>query len=68
MTVTIHAEEMLPARELRLEAATVAEAAARAGLEPRTGLVIMVNGRLAEWMTPLSEGDVVEFLPALGGG
>jgi molybdopterin converting factor small subunit len=68
MTVTIHAEELLPASEVRLKAETVAEAAERAGLQPRTGLVILVNGRLAEWMTPLAEGDVVEFMPALGGG
>jgi molybdopterin converting factor small subunit len=68
MTITIHAEELLPASEVRLKAATVAEAAEQAGLKARTGLVILVNGRLAEWMTPLSEGDVVEFLPALGGG
>jgi molybdopterin converting factor small subunit len=30
--------------------------------------VILVNGRLAEWHTALAEGDVVEFMPALGGG
>lgn len=68
MTITILAEELLPGGEVRLKAATVAEAAERAGLQARTGLVIMVNGRLAEWMTPLAEDDVVEFLPALGGG
>ena len=68
MTVTIQAEELLAAGEMRLKAATVAEAAEQAGLQTRTGLVILVNGRLAEWMTPLADGDVVEFMPALGGG
>ena len=68
MTVTVLGEDLLTAQETRLEAATVAQAAERAGLKRVTGLVILVNGRLAGWQTPLADGDVVEFMPALGGG
>lgn len=66
--VTVLAEDLLAERETRLEAATVGQAAEVAGLTRRGGLVILVNGRLAEWQTPLADGDVVEFMPALGGG
>ena len=54
--------------EIDLEAATVAEAAERADIARRTGLVILVNGRIGDWQMALADGDVVEFLPALGGG
>jgi molybdopterin converting factor small subunit len=68
MTITVLAEDMLPAGQVQLEAQTVGEAAQAAGLARRTGLVILVNGRLADWQTRLADGDVVEFVPALGGG
>ena len=68
MAVKVIAEDMISSGEARLDATTVAEAAEAAGLGRRTGLVILVNGRLAEWQTALSDGDTVEFLPALGGG
>jgi molybdopterin converting factor small subunit len=71
MAIKVIAEDLLPpgtAAELTLAANTVAEAAEGAGLTRRTGLVILVNGRLADWTMALADGDVVEFLPALGGG
>jgi molybdopterin converting factor small subunit len=68
MPVTVQAEDLLPSERVVLEASSVAEAAEAAGLARRTGLVILVNGRLAEWQTPLADGDTVEFMPALGGG
>lgn len=68
MSVLVIAEDMIPSNEARLEAATVGEAAEAAGLKRRTGLVILVNGRLADWQTKLADGDTVEFMPALGGG
>lgn len=68
MSVRIIAEDMLPSHEAQLEAGTVGEAAEMVGLQHRTGLVILVNGRLADWKTALVDGDTVEFIPALGGG
>jgi molybdopterin converting factor small subunit len=68
MSVRIIAEDMLPSHEAQLEAGTVGEAAEAVGLARRTGLVILVNGRLADWKTALVDGDTVEFIPALGGG
>jgi molybdopterin converting factor small subunit len=68
LSVIVLAEDLLPVGETRVEATTVAEAAEAAGLTRRTGLVILVNGRLAEWRTQLVDGDVIEFMPALGGG
>lgn len=68
MHVVVESEGMLPGGRASVEARSVAEAAQAIGLAPRTGLVILVNGRLADWYTPLAEGDVVEFMPALGGG
>jgi molybdopterin synthase sulfur carrier subunit len=34
----------------------------------QTQLRIAVNGRFADWQTPLHEGDVVAFIPPVSGG
>lgn len=34
----------------------------------RAAVMILVNGRLAGWETTLQDGDLVELLPAVGGG
>ena len=31
-------------------------------------LILLVNGRMAHWQTPLSDGDVLKLVPAIGGG
>lgn len=72
MGVTVEAEELLPegqpARVSLRDAATVAEAMAQLPLKRSTGLVILVNGKLGQYDTPLADGDVVQLVPALGGG
>lgn len=37
-------------------------------LPPDVALIIMVNGRIAYWTTPLQDGDVLQLLPTIGGG
>ena len=47
---------------------TIAEIWARLGLGRSSGLVVIVNGRLANWSTELQDGDVVQLRRAPGGG
>lgn len=72
MRVEIHAEGLLPGRASRAlvldDACTVGEAASRLPLRRFTGLMILVNGKLARWDTVLHDGDEIELIPALGGG
>ena len=72
MRVTIEAEELLPGQPspvLILDSpSTVGEAVTLLPLTRSTGLMILVNGKLAQWETALQDGDVVELIPALGGG
>jgi sulfur carrier protein ThiS len=50
------------------EVCTVGDVIERLRLPRATGLVILVNGRLAHWGTELRDGDTVELLPVVGGG
>ncbi len=72
MRVVIHAEDLVAGGAASVlevdDPCTVGEAAQRLPLTRSTGLMILVNGRLAQWDTGLCEGDVVELIPALGGG
>lgn len=72
MPVTVHAHDLPPnagATTCAVDGArTVAEAVGLARLSLRTGVIILVNGRLASWETTLQDGDVIELLPAVGGG
>lgn len=72
MRITIHAEDVSAAEGasvLVLDGpTTVGDAARLLALNHSTGLMILVNGKLAQWDTVLSDGDVVELIPALGGG
>lgn len=72
MRIAIHAEDLpaaQPVSELVLEApATVGDAARLLTLRNSTGLMILVNGKIAQWNTLLNDGDVIELIPALGGG
>lgn len=47
---------------------TVGEAIARLHLPRDVALIMMVNGRIAHWTTPLHDGDVLQLLPTIGGG
>jgi molybdopterin converting factor small subunit len=70
--VRFEAEDLLPKQPspvLILDPpCTVGEAASQLPLTRSTGLVILVNGKLAQWDTALQDGDLVEIIPALGGG
>ena len=70
--VTIHAEDLLPegaSPALILDGPChVGEAVKRLPLPRFTGLMILVNGKLAGWETVLQDGDEIELIPALGGG
>ncbi len=70
--VTVHAEDLMPdgaSPVLVLEDSyTVGEAVGLLPLKRATGLIILVNDKLAQWDTPLHDGDEVELIPALGGG
>ena len=48
--------------------ATVGEAIEKLQLPHEIALIIMVNGRIAHWTTPLHDGDVLQLLPTIGGG
>lgn len=47
---------------------TVGEAVAALGLPEGIDVVTMVNGKLAQWHTPLQDGDVVQLVPVISGG
>jgi molybdopterin converting factor small subunit len=47
---------------------TVGEAVEGLPMSRSTGLMILVNGKLAGWGTQLQDGDKVELVPVLGGG
>ncbi len=70
--VTIEAEGLLlgePCSVLIMDApCTAGQAAGLLPLTRSTGLMILVNGKVARWETLLEDGDVVELIPALGGG
>jgi len=58
----------LPAGVTLTDVRTAGEAIERLRLPRDTSLVIMVNGRLADWSTQLHDGDVLQLVPAIGGG
>ena len=72
MGVTVEAEDLLPdgqPERLTLRGvSSVGEAVARLPLKRSTGIVILVNGKLGQLDTPLQDGDLVQLIPALGGG
>ncbi len=72
MQITVHAEDLLPrgaSPVLTLDGpCTLGEAVKALPLARSTGLMLLVNGKLAQWATVLQDGDEVELIPALGGG
>ena len=72
MTITVRAHgslrELVPAGTKLEDVGTVGEAIQRLTLPSELGLAIMVNGRIANWNTPLAHGDVLQLVPALAGG
>ncbi len=61
------AEHMPPGGILE-DVKTVGEAVERLRLPSHTGIIVLVNHRLASWGTELQPGDVVSLIPAIGGG
>lgn len=70
--VTVRAEDLLPnAASVVLtfdHPCTVGSVVQALAPVRSTGLMILVNGKLAGWQTVLQDGDDVELIPALGGG
>jgi len=53
---------------LQVEARSVGDAVTQLDLTETGELILLVNGRMAHWQTPLSDGDVLKLVPAIGGG
>ena len=72
MTVRVQASGSLrtyaPAGTTMEDAQTVGDAIERLHLPASAGLAILVNGHIAHWGTPLSDGDLVQLVPQLSGG
>ena len=71
MTITIQVAGVLKEQVedgLQLEASTVGEAVTQLDLVDTGELILLVNGRMAHWQTPLSDGDMLKLVPAIGGG
>jgi molybdopterin converting factor small subunit len=47
---------------------TVGEAVEQLSLPESKGLVMLVNERLANWNTPLADGDTLQLIPTIAGG
>jgi hypothetical protein len=47
---------------------TVGEIMLRLDLPTAIGKIMLVNGRLANWDTPLQPGDVLQIVATAGGG
>ena len=47
---------------------TVGEAVERLSLPESKGLVMLVNERLANWNTSLTDGDTLQLIPTIAGG
>lgn len=60
-------KEQIPA-DLQVEASNVGEALSQLDLPEDGELILLVNGRMAHWQTPLNDGDVLKLVPAISGG
>ena len=58
----------VPSQTILEQVDTVGDAITRLQLPRDVALIIMVNGRIAHWTTPLHDGDVMQLLPTIGGG
>ena len=47
---------------------TVGEAVEHLSLPEEIGLVMVVNERIANWNTPLADGDTLQLIPTIAGG
>ena len=47
---------------------TVGQALARLALTRESGFVILLNGKVSHWNAELQDGDLVQLVPAAGGG
>ena len=72
MTVTVRAHgslrDRIPSGTKLEDVHTVGEAVERLVVSPDVGLAMMVNGHIANWNTPLADGDLLQLVPALSGG
>ena len=72
MSITVRVSGSLKERispDLTLDGVrSVGEAVAQLSLPEDMGLVIIVNGKLAQWQTELQDGDVLLLAPVVAGG
>jgi len=72
MSITVRVSGSLKERispDLTLDGVrSVGEAVAQLSLPEDMGLVIIVNGKLAQWQTELHDGDVLLLAPVVAGG
>ncbi len=47
---------------------TVGDAVEQLPLPKAMGLVMLVNERVANWNTPLADGDTLQLIPTIAGG
>ena len=47
---------------------TVGDAVEQLSLPRKMGLVMLVNERIANWNTPLADGDILQLIPTIAGG
>ncbi|MBX3000360.1 MAG: MoaD/ThiS family protein [Caldilineaceae bacterium] len=50
------------------DVATVGQAIEQLALPPVGSMLMLVNGQMAHWQTPLEDGDTLELIPAICGG
>jgi molybdopterin converting factor small subunit len=72
MTVSVRAlgslGSRIPANMVVNNVETAGEAITRVGLPDSEGLAILINGHIANWDTPLHDGDVLQLVPQISGG
>lgn len=72
MSITIKAAGMLkshlPSGATVEDVSTVGQAIEQLALPDVGSLLMLVNGQMVHWHTPLQDGDTLELIPAICGG
>jgi molybdopterin converting factor small subunit len=72
MSITIKVAGMLkqhlPSGATVQDVSTVGQAIERLALPEVGSLLMLVNGQMVHWHTPLQDGDTLELIPAICGG
>jgi molybdopterin converting factor small subunit len=60
--------EFIPPGYVLENVKTVGDVVERLKLPSHSGMIVLVNHQLASWGTELKSGDIVNLIPAIGGG